>query len=269
MCANQYGKRSHLSLTAALRGEKTILEDASFTAPFKVMDPFYPDGKQMRLMIMAASAGILGGVQQEISLYARYGSRLEIVSQSFEKIHRMENQASASRLLRITAEQGSRLFYHPYPTIPFSGSSFHSKTEIYLESGAQIVFQEILACGRASRNEFFQYRAYENSVYAWRDKKLFYRDFSYFDPSFFDLGGMGMYEKYTHLNNLLLFGIHLCAQDISNVQNYLHSRVDAEGEITQINKNDYLLRIMGSSSQQLLDISETILYKILQIFHSF
>lgn len=37
---NQFGKLSKLHLTTAYREGKTIVEDASFTAPFKIMHPF-------------------------------------------------------------------------------------------------------------------------------------------------------------------------------------------------------------------------------------
>ena len=41
MRENQFGKLSEFYLTAAYRDGRTVMEDVSFTAPFKVMHPFY------------------------------------------------------------------------------------------------------------------------------------------------------------------------------------------------------------------------------------
>ena len=37
---NSFGTESRLSITAGRRGEKTVLEDCFFRAPFKIMKPF-------------------------------------------------------------------------------------------------------------------------------------------------------------------------------------------------------------------------------------
>ena len=37
---NKFGKVSRISACAALKDGKTILEDLSFTAPYKIMTPF-------------------------------------------------------------------------------------------------------------------------------------------------------------------------------------------------------------------------------------
>ena len=38
---NSFGKTSRLYLEASVKDGKTILSDVSFTAPYKVMRPFY------------------------------------------------------------------------------------------------------------------------------------------------------------------------------------------------------------------------------------
>ena len=38
---NRYGKTSKLDLTMERRDDKTILSDVFFTAPFKIIKPFY------------------------------------------------------------------------------------------------------------------------------------------------------------------------------------------------------------------------------------
>ena len=65
---NQFGKLSKLHLTTAYREGKTIVEDASFTAPFKIMHPFYEKKDFMTVMLLMASAGVMAGDRQEIDV---------------------------------------------------------------------------------------------------------------------------------------------------------------------------------------------------------
>ena len=67
MRENQFGKLSEFYLTAAYRDGRTVMEDVSFTAPFKVMHPFYEKKDVMTVMLLTASAGIMAGDRQEIT----------------------------------------------------------------------------------------------------------------------------------------------------------------------------------------------------------
>ena len=55
-------------------------------------------------MPLCASAGIMRGDRQEFSYEAGEGADLEVLSQSFEKIHRMDG-GSAYRHIRARAEK--------------------------------------------------------------------------------------------------------------------------------------------------------------------
>ena len=68
--ANQFGKVSRFAVHAEKQGERTVLSDVSFTAPYKLMAPFEkPDGG-IQIMPLCASAGIMRGDRQEFSYEA-------------------------------------------------------------------------------------------------------------------------------------------------------------------------------------------------------
>ena len=163
---NSFGTESRLSITAGRRGEKTVLEDCFFRAPFKIMKPFCPEGTEgMELMIMSVSAGILAGDSQEIQIEVKKGARLFLTTQSFEKVHKMEPGGRAFRKSRIRVENGGFLSYQPLPVIPFAGADFSGDTQILLEGPeAGLIYSEILSCGRAARGERFLYRRYQNRI---------------------------------------------------------------------------------------------------------
>ena len=82
---NKFGKISRISACAALKDGKTILEDLSFTAPYKIMMPFEKENGGIQIMPLCASAGIMAGDSQEFSYHVKEGADLEVLSQSFEK----------------------------------------------------------------------------------------------------------------------------------------------------------------------------------------
>ena len=127
---NQFGKLSKLHLTTAYREGKTIVEDASFTAPFKIMHPFYEKKDFMTVMLLMASAGVMAGDRQEIDICVKECSNVEFVSQAYEKIHQMEGDC-AKRHVHLTVSDHACLHYMPLPAIPFAGSR-----DIDLQHGA-------------------------------------------------------------------------------------------------------------------------------------
>ena len=93
---NKFGKISRISACAALKDGKTILEDLSFTAPYKIMMPFEKENGGIQIMPLCASAGIMAGDSQEFSYHVKEGADLEVLSQSFEKIHKMDTMNAFS-----------------------------------------------------------------------------------------------------------------------------------------------------------------------------
>ena len=49
---NKFGKTSKLMIKARFNNEKTVLEDVAFTAPFKIMKPFYENQDLMTIMCL-------------------------------------------------------------------------------------------------------------------------------------------------------------------------------------------------------------------------
>lgn len=100
---NKFGKISR-SRPRGVKNGKTILEDLSFTAPYKIMAPFAKENGGIQIMPLCASAGIMEGDSQEFSYHVKEGADLEVLSQSFEKIHKMD-EGSASRTISVQVDR--------------------------------------------------------------------------------------------------------------------------------------------------------------------
>ena len=72
------------------------------------------------------------------------------------------------------------------------------------------------------------------------------------------MSGMGMYEGFTHLLNLVFFNIEKSESWISAVRELLDETPDVEGGVTRIASGDMAVRILGRGAEPLLKISEKI-----------
>ena len=298
---NKFGKVSRISACAALKDGKTILEDLYFTAPYKIMTPFEKENGGIQIMPLCASAGIMAGDSQEFSYHVKEGADLEILSQSFEKIHKMD-EGSASRTIEVQVDKNAALYYYPQPVIPFAQSAFDSKMTIHLEDETSKLFLlEIISCGRNAHEERFQYRRFSSKVLLYRGEKLIYRDNTRYEPDKMPMEGIGLYEGYTHMANLFLS--KLCNRD--NVDGGKETNIDGmdikkqmnssgtgrtsdrtaelqekiwqildedseiDGGVTRLTTGDLALRIFGHRAQKLQQIAEKIkeIYTSCQINH--
>ncbi len=256
---NKFGKTSRLAITAAKRDDKTIMENVEFTAPFKIMRPFYDKIDMMTVMLLTASAGIMAGDVQEFKLHVKSGARMEFVSQAYEKIHKME-EGCAKRDTYICVEPDAALYYTPLPTIPFAGSDFRNSVKIELaDESSKFIYSEVLTCGRLAYGEEFKYNRFQNQVSIYQGGKLIYRDNTRYEPENTDMKGFGMYEGYTHLLSLIICNDNKDDEWIRAAGEIIADNADADGGVTKTACGHIVIRILGRNAQKLTGMTEKIL----------
>ena len=139
MTENKFGKISRLSIRTGSRDGKTIVEDLSFTAPYKVMTPFPKEDGGISIMPLCASAGIMEGDVQEFIFQISEESNLEFLSQSFDKVHKMK-EGLARRSVTAEVKKNAVFCYYPQPVIPYAQSAFESNMKIHLEDESSRFF---------------------------------------------------------------------------------------------------------------------------------
>jgi len=254
---NQFGKISQIKFRAVPCDGRTILEDVYFTAPYKIMKPFEKKSGGIQVMPLCASAGLMSGDVQRFHYHVCEGADIEIISQSFEKIHKM-NGGTATREICIKLEKNAVLSYYPQPVIPFADSSFESDMLINLEDESSKLFlADIISCGRSACGERFEYRKFCSKVKIYRGEKLIYFDNTRFEPGGMPMENIGLYEGYSHLANIFM----TVPQD-AKVQECINDIIEKEHEcecgVTKLAQGDLAVRIIGNRAQKLQEISDKI-----------
>lgn len=255
MSTNSFGKESKLELTIG----PNSLEHVAFTAPYKVIRPFHRDGF-LQVMVANVSAGIMAGDHQTMDIQVKEGGKAEILSQSYEKIHQMDD-GEAVRNGKIRLEKDSVLYYTPLPTLPFAGSAFTNNMSIELQDqSSQLFYSEILACGRAARGERFQYKSYCSHLRIKLADHLIYVDNQQLRPASESLSpeGFTQYEGCTHFGTYLLINFPMSKAELQEKLDYQASASNCVWGISTFGENHICLKALGTGSEALLELQNSI-----------
>lgn len=255
---NKYLKTSKVNITTLNKYDKTILDDVYFTAPFKVSPPFYNEDNSIKVIVMSSSAGVMEGDIQEYNITVNDNTSIEVTSQSYEKIHKMENGESF-RECNIIVGSNSLLKYKPLPTIPFKDSAFNSTMNIVLkDKTSKLILLDIISCGRVACGEKFEYRHYKSYIEVRCLDELIYLDNTIYNPSSLNLNSFGMFEGYTHLSNILICNFDPSIEKLDLIRDIIENNKKVDGGATLTESKDINVKIFGYSAQDLVDISEEI-----------
>ena len=181
----------------------TEIEDAFYTSPYKVMHPFH-NGKHSDIMMMAASAGLLGGDHFSLQLEFGESSDATFLSQSYEKVFNTDGKI-ASKDIDINVGADARVNYMPYPAIPFAGSNYQSNAIIKINPSATFLYADIFTCGRTGMGEFFAMEKFQSKSRFYVGEQLAFADHTLIDPKKFDYTKIGFWGNYTHNGMMFVY----------------------------------------------------------------
>lgn len=243
--------------TACTESGLTIPKHVYYSAPFKLTNFFRLPNGGIEYILMNASAGIMAGDNYQIDLQLAKDSQLLISGQSFEKIHAMP-VGIAKRKVNIQIAENASLIYTPLPTIPFQDSAFTSTTEIRLLSvSSRLIYADIISSGRVLRNECFAFRQYHNLLSVYLLDKIVYRDNCYLVPIEQNLATCGVFEGYSHLGNLIIYGYILNSENLTSI----HLAIDESGldcGISTLAGGGYLIRVLSNAAEPITELFNTI-----------
>jgi len=254
MIANSFGRKSELVL--AIRQKKIVRQ--FFTAPYKILRPFH-EGDFLQVMVVKVSAGMMAGDCQSFAIAVEDDTCVEILSQAYEKIHRME-QGEAVRTGEITVGRRAVLYFTPQPILPFAGSAFSSAMSIQLQDeSSRLFYSDILACGRVARQERFQYRLFRSRVRIMKGEELIYFENMSLEPAnkeHGDVAGFTQYEGYSHLGTFLLIGFPVPEADIRDALAGILQDNDCQAGVTRFAGNNLCIKMLAHGSELLVHVQK-------------
>lgn len=258
---NYYSKESVLKLETRVKNEKTIISDSFFTPPFKILKPFYGQSNIMRLCLVNVSPGILEGDNYNINVSMEKGSSLELYSQAYSKIFKM-NKGFASQKVDISMKEQCTLAYMLKPIMPYEDSDFRGETNIRMSKNSNLIFREIISCGRYKRNEIFSFNSFKSRTKIFYDGKLIFMDNTVLKPSEQKLNSIGLYARFTHQANFIIVSNSVSEEFKDLIYKLLSEYDDVDFGVSMSFKFGIIVRILGNGSEKLMDITDKLYNRV-------
>lgn len=241
-----------LNITSGHKNGRSYLKDTYFTRPFRVANVSeHKTDPSLYLMVMSSSPGILDGDHYETEITIESNSRLQLQSQSYQRLFNM--QAGAAQQQRIRLHANSVFSYVQHPVVPHEQSIFKSRTVITLEDNCALTFGEIITCGRKHSGEVFRFRSFQNITEVHYRNKLILKDNILMQPQLLSMEAIGQMEGYSHQATLFYVNTGV-APDVKEACNaILEQEQGIAAGISSAGTYSTVIRILGNGGEQLFN----------------
>ena len=245
---------STLKIEVEERNGKSFLRDAYVTQPFRIVPvgQYKSDGASY-LMIMSSSPGILSGDAYDIQVNVKENARLQLQSQSYQRLFNMED--SASQVMNVKMKKGTSFSYVPHPVVPHEASTFKSYNKITIDDDCDLTISEIITCGRKHYGEEFKYAHFQNLVEVYHHDRLILKDNVLLKPEIMPLESMGLLEGFTHQGTLIYLNTR--NEDVEDKIEYFFKELegleDVSFGVSALQAKGFVIRILGNGGEQMFD----------------
>ncbi|MDO6431912.1 urease accessory protein UreD [Flavitalea sp. BT771] len=245
------GMRSEVAIKVAVRNGISYLASSFFTPPLKVADITEDRAAgELHLMLMSASPGVLDGDDLSIRVEVEAFGRLQLHTQSYQRLFQMKE--GAVQAVEVTLGKGACFSWLPHPCVPHERAIFTGRNKIFLSEGSQLIWGEVITCGRKLNGEVFRYSKYHVKTEVFIQGQLAILENVCLRPPVFSVEGVGQMEGYTHQASLLYVGsrgvevlqAEKCLQALEGV---IYGR--SEGPAGSL-----VIRILGNKAEPLYDV---------------
>lgn len=245
---------NNLKIEVEEREGTSFLRDAYVTQPFRIIPvgQYTSDGASY-LMIMSSSPGILSGDNHEIGVNIKKNARLQLQTQSYQRLFNMEE--NASQTMEVKMHKNTSFSYVPHPVVPHESSTFKSHIKVAMEDGCDLTISEIITCGRKHYGEEFKYSHFQNLLEVFHQDRLIMKDNVLLVPEIMPLESMGLLEGYSHQGTLVY--INTKNKDVGALIEYFFSELEllehVSFGISALQTNGFAIRILGNGGEQMFD----------------
>jgi len=226
------------------------LASAYFTPPFKIANVTEDKSDPtLHLMLMSSSPGILDGDEQTLKLTLDADTRLQLHTQSYQRLFTM--RTGATQTIQVDIGPGARFCWLPHPAVPHAGSIFKGRNKIVLAKGSQLIWGEVLTCGRKLSGEVFALSIYHSRTEIFGDNHLALLENQYLCPAALPVTTFGQLEQFTHQASLITTETH-SRKDIEDyVAGQTSTRPGILGGVTEGPAGFLVIRLLGHAAEHL------------------
>jgi urease accessory protein len=247
-----------LHIETELRKSRTVLKRSFASQPYKLAD-ITEDKKQkfLQLMLMNSSPGILDGDEYNYEIIVGENCSLQLHTQSYQRLFTMKN--AARQVSDFYLQEGASLIYLQHPLVPHKNSSFVCRNNIYLKNNCELIWGEVMSCGRKENGEVFQFTTYQSTTKVYLDNKLVVKENILLRPGEIDLTSIGQLEGFTHQASLIYLNQHSEAEPLVNmVMGKLSLSENIEFGLSLLPVKGMTVRVMGYKAEQLFALLQDI-----------
>jgi urease accessory protein len=244
---------SQLHIIAGYKNHKTYLKECYSKQPLKLANiTEEKTGSLLQLMIMSSSPGVLDHDNYSIEVVIEEDAKVHLTTQGYQRLFTMSNQAS--HRMNVHIHNNGSFCFLPHPNVPHAASNFSSANHIYLNKYHNLIWSEIITCGRKLSGEEFQFTRFHNVTNVYLDKRLVVKENVLLEPLTKNVHAIGQLEGYTHQSTLLFIHDHAEMKKISEACMELLSGVeDITFGISALPVNGLILRLLGQKSEKLFN----------------
>jgi urease accessory protein len=251
MAMSKAGMRSEVTIRVAMRNGISYLASSYFTPPFKVANITEDRSvNDLHLMLMCSSPGVLDGDDLSLKVELEADSRLQLHTQSYQRLFRMREGACQSMEVRLG--RGAGFCWLPHPCVPHEQAIFMGRNKVFLSEGCQLLWGEVLTCGRKLNGEIFGFSKYHVRTEIFIHEQLAVLENVCLRPSVLSMGALGQMEGFTHQGSLLCMGDGFGMRR-REIENYLSG---VEGIIYGVSEGPaggLVVRILGNKAEPLYE----------------
>lgn len=208
--------------------------------------------QQLHLMLMSSSPGILDGDEYDIKISLEENASLQLFTQSYQRLFNM--RTGAIQKTDIHLAENAAFCFLPHPAVPQEQSNFTAINKIYLSDNCNLIFGEILTCGRKLNGEVFLFSKYHNHTQIYLNNKLVVKENLLIKPSTINTNAIGQLEGFTHQASFILINDNIDLNTTNDlITDHLSQQKNIEFGISVLPIKGLIVRIMGQKAEQLHD----------------
>ena len=240
-----------LRIQTARRENSTYLQSAYYTPPFKIADITEDKRqKELQLMLMSSSPGILDGDEYSIKIELAQGCSLQLHTQSYQRLFKMKK--GAWQTMEVYLAEDSSFCYLPHPVVPHEGSVFVAKNKIFLSPGCSLLWGEVFTCGRKLSGEVFRFSRYHNCTEIFLNNRLVLKENLLLQPALVDIHAIGQFEGFTHQASLLYINERAPVTNLlKDILEQLAIEEDIAFGVSSLPVNGLVVRLLGYKGEKL------------------